>query len=722
MERESFKPTIEGEPKEQLESALHSRLEGKKTLEKERSPREVMELKDRLRFVAKLMAKNFDLRVIPGDGWAAGLSEKFQEERRKYPDKSLEEFDPELLTPEVMMYPQKDLLERNEDYIWGVFRHELGHVKHSDYQSLLEAQNGAKKEGYSPMDLFMIYDAWEDGRSNNMEGQTSKTARHRLGAYLKEDVAEALLLDFEKKPLPIQYGALCWAKGAESFIEGFNFEELKARIKDEKVLRAFEKTEGVLDEYLGERKGRKAFTDVLWQKGWPVFKELIDKHIEEEAKKSHKGKQKESKEGGESQQQQGQQGEKGEGKQEGKEGEQQPREGEGQEGEQKEGGKEKQPGQQPGEGKSWDELTEKEKEQYINEARENLTEQEREFVKRLQPKSIKMKEREDGTIEITIEGVTPEDIKQAKQEEREFEEQKKKMDQEAGKYKEEAVKEVKESLEKLKERETGLTEEERERYEEYFAEVKKYVGLLVEKLDEVFPPQEEAEWEGGQRRGKRVDTKKLAREIPTGHGRVFEKKDVPEIKEAAFTLLVDVSGSMRGKKIEEALKAAMLMAEAFSRKGVPFEILAFHDKLLELKQFEDEYFGKKKLELMRVLQEVGTPNAAWNDDGFAVDSAARRLQRRLLENEAQGALIVFSDGQPAPSGKHNGPEWELHDIVNKWSKQVPLIGIGVGPGMESTIKEYYGKNGLPVPDITKLPRALLDTLRKQIARFEKRNQ
>ncbi|MEK7560520.1 MAG: hypothetical protein AAB539_01020, partial [Patescibacteria group bacterium] len=80
MERESFKPTTESEPspaktsgrslggqEEQLESAIHSRLEGKKTLEKERSPHEVMELKDRLRFVAKLMAKNFDLRVIPGD-------------------------------------------------------------------------------------------------------------------------------------------------------------------------------------------------------------------------------------------------------------------------------------------------------------------------------------------------------------------------------------------------------------------------------------------------------------------------------------------------------------------------------------------------------------------------------------------------------------------------------------------------------------------------------
>jgi uncharacterized protein with von Willebrand factor type A (vWA) domain len=333
-----------------------------------------------------------------------------------------------------------------------------------------------------------------------------------------------------------------------------------------------------------------------------------------------------------------------------------------------------------------------------------------------------MKEREDGTIEITIAGVTEEDMQQAEQEEREFEEEKRRIEKEAGKYKEAAVKEVKESLEKLKERETGLTKEEREQYDKYFSEIKKYVGLLAEKLDEVFPPQEEAEWEGGQRRGKRVDVRKLAREIPTGHGRVFERKEVPEIKEAAFTLLIDVSGSMRGRKIQEALKAAMLMAEAFSRKGVPFEILAFHDRLLELKQFDDEYFGKNKLKIMRVLQEVGTPNAAWNDDGFAVDSAARRLQRRLLENEAQGALVVFSDGQPAPSGEHSGPEWELHDIVNKWSKQVPLIGVGVGPGMEETIKEYYGKNGLPVPDITKLPRALLDILRKQLARFEKRNQ
>ena len=314
-----------------------------------------------------------------------------------------------------MMYPEKDLLERSEDYIWGVFRHEMGHIKHSDYQSLMEAQDGAKQEGYNSMDLFVIYNAWEDGRSNNMEGQTSKTARHRLGTYLQEDVSEAVLMDFEKKPLPIQYGALCWAKGAESFIEGFNFEELKERIKDEKVLKAFEKTEEALDEYLGERKGRKAFTDVLWQKGWPIFKELIDKHIEDEAKKNHEQKQK-GQEGGEQKEQQGQQA--GEQPQEGKEGQRQPQEGEDQQGGQKkEGepssaeateGRKKQPGQQSGEGKSWDELSQEEKERYIKEAREKLTEEEREFKKH--SAEIGSNERcEDGTIEVTIQR-TQEDI------------------------------------------------------------------------------------------------------------------------------------------------------------------------------------------------------------------------------------------------------------------------------------------------------------------------
>lgn len=662
MERESFKPTTEGEPKEQLESAIHLRLEGKKTLEKERSPNEVMELKDRLRFVAKLMAKNFDLRVIPGDGWAAGLSQRFQEERRKHPDKSLEEFDPALLTPEVMMYPQKDLLERSEDYIWGVFRHELGHVKHSDYQSLLEAQDGAKKEGYSPMDLFMIYDAWEDGRSNNMEGQTSKAARHRLGSYLKEDIAEALLLDFEKKPLPIQYGALCWAKGAGSFIEGFNFEELKARIKDEKVLKAFEKTKEALDEYLGERKGRKAFTDVLWQKGWPVFKELIDKYIEDEAKKNHDQK-------------------------------------------------------QPSESKSWDELSPEEKEQYINEAREKLTEEEREFVKRLQPKSIQMKEREDGTIEITVQGVTPEDIKQAEQEEQKFEEQKKKIEQEAGKYKEAAVKEVKESLEKLKERETGLTEEEREKYNKYYAEIKRYQKLFVDELNDILPKIEEG-WISGQRRGGRISRNELAREIAIKRG-AFMKSKVEAFEPSPFMLsiLIDMSTSMKkNDKIIETLKASILLSEVLSdpelKAKIPFEIHGFKDDPVELKNIDEEYAGKNKLKLLNLLHIGGSD---YNVDSVCLDKVATEFEKTLQKLNAKGILIVESDGLPYKTN-HSRDTTELPQVIAKHKGRIPIIGVGIGPGTEH-VKDFYGENSVVETDVRKFIFSFLKAIKRQIEKL-----
>jgi hypothetical protein len=697
---------------------------------KERSPQEVQALKDRLRFVAKTLSQNFGLRLIPGQGWAAGLSEKFQDERRKYPEKSLEEFDEKLLAPEIMTYPEKDLLDRNEDYIFGVFRHEVGHLKHSDYRSLLEAQDGAKKEGYQPMDLFMIYDAWEDGRSNALEGKTSPAARRRLGSYLQEDIADALTHDFEKRPLPIQYGALCWAKGAEPFIKGFDFEAMKTKIKDEKVLKAYEETQGVLDEYLGESKGRKAFQDVLWKKGWPVFKELIDKYVEDEAKRQHEESEKgsrpqEQKESGKSQE-----GEKNQGSEKSSE------QREGEKNQTKSGGEDQNESKQgkpssqtkqgnPGHGgkeeRSWDDLSPQEKEAYRKAAREKLTEEEREFVGRLQPKSVEIQEKKDGTLEIKSREVTEKDVEKADAEEKEDAKRDEEHDREIDRAKHEAAQAAHEAQERLKERVTGLTEKEREQYNVYYDDIRKYVNVLVDRLDEVFPPQQDQAWEGGQQRGKRIDAKKLAREVPTERGRFFETKEAPEVREAAFSLLIDVSGSMKGKKIVEALKAAILMAEAFSKKGVPFEILAFHDQLLELKGFDEDYFGKKKLEIMRVLQEVQSPNARWNDDGYAVDAASRRLQRKLLENNAAGALIVLSDGEPAPSPTHAGSEWELHDIVRKWSKQIPLIGVGIGRDMEATIKEYYDKNGLPVPDVSKLPQALLKVLSNQLSRFEKKS-
>lgn len=700
----------EPEPEKELEAEIPALDSKNKTpaghapsaLAKKRSPQEAAALKDRLHFVARSLADNFNLKFIPGRGWSAGLSKEFEKQRRLHPEKSLEEFDPKLLQPEVITYSEADLLERSEDFDFGVLRHELSHIHHSDYQVVVEVSEAAKKEGYRPMDVFMIYNSWEDGRSNALEADGSPRARYRLGTYLKEDIAESLLKDFKDKPLSIQYGLLCWAKGAEPFIEGFDFEDMKAKIKEPRVLEALAKTDEVLADYLKTANGRKAFKEILWEKGWPVFKELVDHDIENKAKKKHE----ESKAGNQPKPEPGQSPEAGDQPQPENGGDETPKEKDETQG----------AGAQP-EKEPWDDLSEAEKNAYREEAREELSEEEKEIVVKLQPKSMPIEEQPDGTITVQIEPVAPEDLEAAEAEEAANAAAEAAAQETIKENKGEVAKNLKDALDKLKERTTGLPEGAREQYAKYYAEVRKYVDLLAEKLDKVFPPQKEAKWQGGYQRGKKIDAKSLAREIPIGRGKFFERKDVPEIREAAFSLLIDVSGSMNNEKIHSAVKAALLMAEALSKKGVPFEILAFNRRFFELKQFEDQYAGAQKLALMGLLREVHGPDATYNDDGFAVDTAARRLQKRLLENDAQGALIVFSDGQPAPGPEHNGMEWELGGIVQKWSRQLPLIGVGIGPGMEETIQAYFGKNGLPVPDIDKLPRALLNILEKQVARF-----
>ena len=94
----------ESNPK--FESAVSPKFEEKEGGKRAgRSAEEVRMLKERMHFVARVLSDNFNLKLMPGNGWAAGLSKKFEEERRKHPEKSLEDFDESLLMPEIMTYP-----------------------------------------------------------------------------------------------------------------------------------------------------------------------------------------------------------------------------------------------------------------------------------------------------------------------------------------------------------------------------------------------------------------------------------------------------------------------------------------------------------------------------------------------------------------------------------------------------------------------------------------
>jgi cobalamin biosynthesis protein CobT len=116
---------------------------------------------------------------------------------------------------------------------------------------------------------------------------------------------------------------------------------------------------------------------------------------------------------------------------------------------------------------------------------------------------------------------------------------------------------------------------------------------------------------------------------------------------------------------------------------------------------------RKRMSGMPAEVEDGNPGghnkASYNDDGYCVDAAAKRLAKQPARDRY---LVVFSDGIPVPSAEHAGSEWELGNIIKsiRQKREVKMIGIGLGSGTEH-VRGYYPASAV-VPDVRELPRAM----------------
>lgn len=123
---------------------------------------------------------------------------------------------------------------------------------------------------------------------------------------------------------------------------------------------------------------------------------------------------------------------------------------------------------------------------------------------------------------------------------------------------------------------------------------------------------------------KRIDIKRRiqekAKEISAMESRAWEKRELPSEKDYAISLLVDLSGSMQGEKIEETFRAVVVLAEVLNRLSIQTEILGFNDRIYEYQKFDEDISRQIREEMGGILQEVsdtsGTGRARWNDDGW----------------------------------------------------------------------------------------------------------
>ena len=246
------------------------------------------------------------------------------------------------------------------------------------------------------------------------------------------------------------------------------------------------------------------------------------------------------------------------------------------------------------------------------------------------------------------------------------------------------------------------------------------INRLETELREIFRERRARKWEDGKRYGPTFNLRRrireIARRVPAVETESFRKRERPTEKDYAITLLIDLSGSMNGPKIEETFKAAVILCEVLGRLSIKTEILGFNSYLYEYKPFHLQMSERVRARMGSMLRETGRRPAHYNDDGWALAEASARLAK---ERTKEKFLIVLSDGCPAPSDPHAGPEYSLSKIISEIRENTDqkLVGLGVGPDTHHV--EAYYPNHMADIRVADLPGRLAKFLKEVIEDYQK---
>ena len=258
------------------------------------------------------------------------------------------------------------------------------------------------------------------------------------------------------------------------------------------------------------------------------------------------------------------------------------------------------------------------------------------------------------------------------------------------------------------------------------------IGKLANRLQRLLQAQQNRSWNYNLEEGL-LDTAQLHRIIARpGDPLSFKQESESKFKDTVVSLLIDSSGSMRGRSMSLAAICGDIIGSTLERCYVKTELLGFTTKhwkggdsrkawvnqgsplnpgrLNDLRHIifksADDNFRKARKSFGIMLREGLLKE---NLDGEALAWAHQRLSKR---NEERKILIVISDGAPVDdstlSTNHsNFLDNHLRQIINTIETQsnVELLAIGIG----HDVTKYYSKS-ITINRAEELAEALLDKL------------
>ncbi|BBC73704.1 cobaltochelatase subunit CobT [Altererythrobacter sp. B11] len=258
------------------------------------------------------------------------------------------------------------------------------------------------------------------------------------------------------------------------------------------------------------------------------------------------------------------------------------------------------------------------------------------------------------------------------------------------------------------------------------------VTRLANRLQRRLMAQQNRSWDFDQEEGL-LDAARLARVIVSpGHSLSYKVEHEQDFKDTVVTLLIDNSGSMRGRPISIAAISADIMARTLERCGVKVEILGFTTRAWKGGQSREKWLAggrpaspgrlndlrhiiyKKADEPMRrarrnlgLMMREGLLKE--NIDGEALLWAHSRL---LARAEDRRILMVISDGAPVDDSTlsvNNAGYLETHlrKVIDWIERQSPVQLVAIGIGHDVT--RYY-KRAVTIMDVEQLGGTIIEQL------------
>ena len=281
--------------------------------------------------------------------------------------------------------------------------------------------------------------------------------------------------------------------------------------------------------------------------------------------------------------------------------------------------------------------------------------------------------------------------------------------------------ETKEELERL-----------RSTLDQQLLQLKSFVSKLANKLQRKLLAKQNRSWDFDLEEGL-LDSSKLTRLIIDPLNSLsFKKEKETDFKDTLVTILIDNSGSMRGKPISVAAVCADILSRTLERCSVKVEVLGFTTKHWKGGSSREKWINNEKPKFPGRLNDLRhiiykSADTPWrqsknniglmlkegllkeNIDGEALRWTFNKMKKRKEERKI---LMVISDGAPVDdstlsTNANDYLEIDLKNTVNAIEKlsSIELLAIGIG----HDVTRYYNK-AIKITDVHDLGDAMINQL------------